>query len=144
MRLLLDMNLSPASVDFLEAEGWETVHWHAVGEPNAPDSEIMVWARAHGYCAVTNDLDFSAILAATRAEGPSVVQIRAQDLAPAALAPTGTVLRQYAASLASGAILTLDARGSRVRATTAEMSRYGELQRPNCHLYCDLRVGKNR
>jgi predicted nuclease of predicted toxin-antitoxin system len=79
MRLLLDMNLSPAWVDFLEAEGWETVHWHAVGEPNAPDGEIMVWARDHGYYVVTNGLDFSAILAATRAEGPSVVQIRAQD-----------------------------------------------------------------
>jgi uncharacterized protein (DUF433 family) len=77
MRLLLDMNLSPAWVDFLEAEGWETVHWHAVGEPNAPDGEIMVWARDHGCYVVTNDLDFSAILAATRAEGPSVVRIRA-------------------------------------------------------------------
>jgi predicted nuclease of predicted toxin-antitoxin system len=117
MRLLLDMNLSPAWVDVLKAEGWETVHWHEVGEPNAPDAEIMVWARDRGYYVVTNDLDFSAILAATRAEGPSVVQIRAQDLAPATLAPTlVTVLRQYAANLASGAILTLDARGSRVRA----------------------------
>lgn len=117
MKLLLDMNLSPAWVDILEAEGWETEHWHSVGEPNAPDAEIMVWARDHGYYVLTNDLDFSAILAATRAEGPSVVQIRAQDLAPATLAPTlVTVLRQYAPNLASGAILTLDARGSRVRA----------------------------
>lgn len=116
MKLLLDMNLSPAWVDILEAEGWETAHWHAVGEPNAPDAEIMVWAKDHGYCGVTNDLDFSAILAATRAEGPSVVQIRAQDLAPGTLASTlVTVLRQYTANLASGAILTPDARGSRVR-----------------------------
>jgi predicted nuclease of predicted toxin-antitoxin system len=117
MRLLLDMNLSPAWVDTLEAEGWETVHWHGVGASNAPDAEIMVWARDRGYSVVTNDLDFSAILAATHAEGPSVVQIRAQDLAPATLAPTLiAVLRQYAPNLASGAILTLDARGSRVRA----------------------------
>lgn len=105
------MNLSPAWVGILGAEGWETVHWHEVGEPNAPDAEIMGWARDCGYYVVTNDLDFSAILAATRAEGPSVVQIRAQDLAPDTLAPTlVTVLRQYAASLASGAILPLDAR----------------------------------
>jgi predicted nuclease of predicted toxin-antitoxin system len=113
------MNLSPVWVDILEAEGWETAHWHEVGEPNAPDApdaEIMVWARDHGYCVVPNDLDFSAILAATRAEGPSVVQIRAQDLAPTTLARTLVpVLRQHAADLASGAILTLDARGSRVR-----------------------------
>ena len=107
----------PAWVDILEAEGWETVHWHEVGEPNAPDAEIMVSARDRGYHVVTNDLDFSTILAATGAEGPSVVQIRAQDLAPATLTPTlVTVLRQYAANLDSGAILTLDARGSKVRA----------------------------
>jgi predicted nuclease of predicted toxin-antitoxin system len=117
MKLLLDMNLSPAWLGILEAEGWDAAHWQEVGRPSAPDAEIMAWARDHGYCVLTSDLDFSAILAATRAEGPSIVQIRAQDLAPATLGPTlATVLRQYTGVLASGAILTLDARGSRVRA----------------------------
>jgi len=117
VKLLLDMNLSPAWIAILEAEGWETAHWKDVGNPTAPDADIMLWARDRGYCVVTNDLDFSAILAATRAEGPSVVQVRAQDLAPEALAPILVkVLRQSAANLAAGAILTLDARGSRVRA----------------------------
>ena len=116
MKLLLDMNLSPTWVEVLGAEGWETVHWHEVGEAGAPDVEIMAWAKDHGYCVLTNDLDFSAILAATRAEGPSVVQIRAQDLAPATLGPTlVSVLRQFSGQLSAGAILTLDARGSRVR-----------------------------
>jgi predicted nuclease of predicted toxin-antitoxin system len=100
MRVTVGMNLSPAWVDILQAEGWETVHWHAVGEPDAPNAEIMVWARDHGCYVETGDLDISAILAATRAEGPSVVQIRAQELAPATLAPTMvTVLRQCAPTL---------------------------------------------
>ncbi len=117
MRLLLDMNLSPAWVDVLKAKGWDTVHWSEVGGSSAPDVEIMSWAKANRYCVVTNDLDFSAILAATRAEGPSVVQIRAQDLAPATLAPVLIgVLGQYSDQVAAGAILTLDARGARVRA----------------------------
>lgn len=37
MKILLDMNLSPAWVEFLEGEGFEAVHWSLVGEPNAPD-----------------------------------------------------------------------------------------------------------
>jgi len=74
------------------------------------------WAKANGYCIVTHDLDFGAILAATRAAGPSVIQIRAQDLAPGTLRPLLlNVLRQYSQRLMSGALLTLDAQGARVR-----------------------------
>ena len=34
----------------------------------------------YGFVVITNDLDFSAILAAGAVDGPSVVQIRTQDL----------------------------------------------------------------
>jgi predicted nuclease of predicted toxin-antitoxin system len=65
---------------------------------------------------VTNDLDFSAILAATRGEGPSVVQIRAQDLSPQTLGPTlVSVLRRNSSALETGAILTVDLQHARVR-----------------------------
>jgi predicted nuclease of predicted toxin-antitoxin system len=122
MRLLLDMNLSPAWVSILEDEGWETQHRSSVGKLNAPDVEIMRWARQEGYVVVTNDLDFSAILAATRAEGPSVIQIRGQDLSPNSLAPTlVSVLHQSAQDLEAGAILTMDLRSARLR--TLPLSR---------------------
>jgi predicted nuclease of predicted toxin-antitoxin system len=116
MNLLLDMNLSPAWKPLLEAHGWHTRHWCEVGAANAADAEIMAWAQAHGYCVVTNDLDFSAILAATRASGPSVVQIRGQDLSPATLGKTLlSVLDAARDILQRGAILTLDVRTLRVR-----------------------------
>jgi predicted nuclease of predicted toxin-antitoxin system len=116
MNLLLDMNLSPAWKPLLEAHGWHTQHWCEVGAANAADAEIMAWAQAHGYCVVTNDLDFSAILAATRASGPSVVQIRGQDLSPATLGKTLlSVLDAARDILQRGAILTLDVRTLRVR-----------------------------
>jgi predicted nuclease of predicted toxin-antitoxin system len=117
MKLLLDMNLSPALVPLLVSAGWQAAHWSAVGTATAPDAEIMVWARENGYTLITNDLDFSAILASTRAEGPSVVQIRAQDLSPTVLAPLlAEVLRTHASELRLGAILTVDLRTARVRA----------------------------
>ncbi len=116
VKLLLDMNLSPAWVACLQTQGWQVTHWLSVGPPSAPDQEIMRWARENGYCVLTNDLDFSAILAATRGEGPSVVQIRGQDLSPQTLGPTLIeVLREHAMKLAEGAIVSLDLRSARVR-----------------------------
>ncbi len=76
MKLLIDMNLSPEWVDELESHGWHAVHWSTVGVPAATDRMIMDWAREHGYVVFTHDLDFGAVLAATRAIGPSVIQVR--------------------------------------------------------------------
>jgi len=38
------------------------------------------YTRTNGYVVFTHDLDFSAILAATHDDKPSVVQIRAEDV----------------------------------------------------------------
>jgi len=76
MRFLVDMNLSPAWVPFLRDAGLEAVHWSEVGAANASDRELMDWADAHDHIVLTSDLDFSAILAATRRQRPSVVPFR--------------------------------------------------------------------
>src|ERR1043165_2629701 len=41
MKLLVDMNLSPRWVQFLERNQFSAVHWHGVGDPNALDVELM-------------------------------------------------------------------------------------------------------
>ncbi|MCU0288336.1 MAG: DUF5615 family PIN-like protein, partial [Acidobacteria bacterium] len=82
MKLLLDMNMSPFLVAILDKAGWETIHWASVGNPRATDQTILAWAKKNGYAIITNDLDFSAILAATNEESPSVIQIRTQDISP--------------------------------------------------------------
>jgi predicted nuclease of predicted toxin-antitoxin system len=53
MKLLVDMNLSPRWVSFLAASQIESVHWSSVGAATAPDSEIMAYARVHGYVVLT-------------------------------------------------------------------------------------------
>jgi predicted nuclease of predicted toxin-antitoxin system len=104
MKLLLDMNLSPTWVRFLEERGFETVHWSAAGDPTATDAAIMAWARDHGFIVITHDLDFSAILAHSAAAGPSVIQVRTQDVLPEAIgADLVRVLRQHRAALEQGA-----------------------------------------
>lgn len=87
-----------------------------LGAKNAPDPEIMAYARANDYIVVTHDLDFSAILAATHGEKPSVVQIRAEDISPDAIGKQViAALRQMASELEDGALLTIDPNRTRLR-----------------------------
>jgi len=117
MRLLLDMNLSPSWVGFLQKEGFEALHWSSVGDPSASDAAIMEWARHRGYVVFTHDLDFSALLAATNATAPSVLQVRTQDVLPDAIgADVVRVLRTHAVALEHGAIVSVDKLTARVRA----------------------------
>ena len=56
MKILLDMNLSPLWVPFLEAEGYEVKHWSEIGAITAPDIEIMEWARSNDFVVFIHDL----------------------------------------------------------------------------------------
>ncbi len=116
MKLLVDMNLSPEWIKTLGDAGFEAVHWSMVGKGNAPDKELFDWARDHNHVVFTHDLDFGAMLAITRAESPSVFQIRTQDVASASLAPRAIVLlRRFEADLLAGALLVVDELRERVR-----------------------------
>lgn len=116
MKLLVDMNLSPRWIGLLVNSGIEAAHWSTLGANNAPDTEIMTYASANGYVVLTHDLDFSAILAATHGEKPSVVQIRADDVSPDVIGlQVITALRQMASELADGALLTIDPKRTRMR-----------------------------
>ena len=116
MKLLVDMNLSPRWVKMLTDAGIDTAHWSNLGANNAPDSEIMAYARANDFVVLTHDLDFSAILAATHGEKPSVVQIRADDVSPDAIGKQVVVAQlQMASELEAGALLTVDPNRTRLR-----------------------------
>lgn len=116
LRLLIDMNLSPSWVEVLNQVGFEAQHWSFIGAPNAPDIELFAWAREHEYVVFTHDLDFGALLAATRAESPSVFQIRTEDVSPAALAPRAiALLVRFTPQLSSGALIVVDEMRERIR-----------------------------
>lgn len=116
MNVLIDMNLSPEWVEVFERNGWQAVHWSTVGDPRATDRVIMDWARTNQFVVFTHDLDFGSLLAVTHAAGPSVVQIRAQNVLPGHL--EGVVvaaLRHYEALLEAGALISVDESTSRAR-----------------------------
>ena len=116
MKLLLDMNLSPRWIQTLEEKGWETVHWTSVGDPRASDREIMKWARENGHVVITHDLDFGALLAATSAEKPSVIQVRTRDVMPEVFAPILVdALQKFKNELEEGALVVIEPAHARVR-----------------------------
>lgn len=82
LRLPLDVNLSPDWLAEFSKHGIEAIHCSHVGDIRAEDSVIMQYARDNEYIVFTHDLDFGAMLAATEASSPSVIQIRIQDVSP--------------------------------------------------------------
>jgi predicted nuclease of predicted toxin-antitoxin system len=85
LQIVVDMNLSPQWVAVLQRHGWPAVHWSTVGGARASDRTIMDWSASNGYIVFTHDLDFGTLLALTHERGPSVLQVRTQDVLPASL-----------------------------------------------------------
>jgi len=116
MKLLVDMNLSPAWVETLRQAGWEAAHWSSLGNPRSPDAEIMRFARENDWVVFTHDLDFGSILAHTQAGKPSVFQVRARDVTPGHLGSLVIqTLRQFTKELETGALVSVDEARQRVR-----------------------------
>ncbi|MHC4849774.1 MAG: DUF5615 family PIN-like protein [Planctomycetota bacterium] len=116
MRFLLDMNLAPRWCEVFVERGYEARHWSDVGPHDAPDGELMNWARDNEHVILTHDLDFGALLALTYLDGPSVIQIRTIEPLPETV---GTrlfqAIDQHQDELKRGALLTIDAARARVR-----------------------------
>ena len=116
MRILVDVNFSHAWVGAFTSQGIEAVHWTTIGDPCAADDEVMQYGRDHGYVVFTHDLDYGALLALTRARGPSVLQIRAQNVLPVATADlVMKVLIAHASVFEAGALVTIDQQNARIR-----------------------------
>lgn len=116
MNVVIDMNLSPSWAAVPAIGGHRAIHWSGIGEPGAKDSEILLWARRRRYLVFTHDLDFGALLAATNANAPSVLQVRTQDPTPGHCGKVVlAVLHHHRDALEKGALLTIDEARARVR-----------------------------
>ncbi|GIW97270.1 MAG: hypothetical protein KatS3mg111_0603 [Pirellulaceae bacterium] len=116
IKLLIDMNLSPDWVPLLQTAGWATTHWSTVGDPRAMDRTIMNWAEANGHVVFTHDLDFGTLLALTHKTGPSVLQVRGEDVLPDHMGNLViAAIRQHETELQSGALVVVEESKNRVR-----------------------------
>jgi predicted nuclease of predicted toxin-antitoxin system len=116
VKLLIDMNLTPAWVEFFGTRGIESTHWSDVGDPRANDPDIMQFAREQRFVVFTHDLDFGNLLALTHARGPSVIQARVEDPIPAVIGEAViSAIVDNATHLETGALITIDPDRRRIR-----------------------------
>ena len=82
MRFLADMNVSPLTVEALRDQGWDILRVSEVLPPDAIDLDTLEWARAQGRIAITHDLDFSALVALSGYNQPSLMTLRLATASP--------------------------------------------------------------
>lgn len=116
LRLLLDMNLPPSLCGALETSGYPAVHVRDLGLQAATDEALVEIARQRGEAIVTNDLDFTRILAVEGSTSPSLLLFRVGNVTPSLFA---SLLQQHLPrvtdDLLRGAIVVIEHRAVRIR-----------------------------
>jgi predicted nuclease of predicted toxin-antitoxin system len=116
LRYLADMNISPLTVHALRQDGLDIVRVAEILPVDAADSEILAWARQEDRVVVTQDLDFSALLALGGHVRPSLITLRLSATDPATVTSRlRQILPHVAGALARGSAVTVDDRLVRVR-----------------------------
>lgn len=116
MRLLADLNIAPRTVDFLRSLGHDVIRVDALLPITASDAEIVDAALRERRTILTQDLDFSALVALSGRSAPSVVSLR---LSSSRIERVGERLRHVLPSLeaeiGSGAIVSIEDDSVRTR-----------------------------
>lgn len=116
LRFVADMHISPVTIRELKARGLDVIRVSDVLDCRAPDSQILAFARDHGRIVVTQDLDFSFLLAIGGRTGPSLITLRLEDARPSTI--TRRVLEVVAAlgqELSEGIAVSVDETSVRYR-----------------------------
>lgn len=82
MKFLVDMSISPKTVEFLKKKGYEAVRASDLGMARSKDEEIFNYAIENDMILITADLDFGNILAYTKSRKPSTIIFRLKNPSP--------------------------------------------------------------
>jgi predicted nuclease of predicted toxin-antitoxin system len=116
MRFLANMNISPRTVEFLRGRGWDILRVSEILPAKSSDHIVLEFARSEGRTLISQDLDFSRILALEGWSCPSVITIRMTRCDPESV--SDRLLQIFPAileKLASGCAITVDERKIRLR-----------------------------
>lgn len=79
MRIIADVHIRPGTVRHLNSLGHEVIRANEILPPEAPDQEIITLAVATSRVILTQDLDFSDIIALSGVTQPSLITLRLAD-----------------------------------------------------------------
>ena len=82
LEFLANMNISPLTVEKLKQHGWNIIRIPEIMESNSKDKEVLAYARDNNKILITQDLDFSMLLAVGGYNKPSVINLRLKKANP--------------------------------------------------------------
>jgi predicted nuclease of predicted toxin-antitoxin system len=110
------MNLSPSTVADLNSDGIDIVRVSSLLPVTASDREILDLARCEGQTVITQDIDFSALLALGGYNRPSLITLRLLDTEPDLVTRRlREVLPCIEVALCEGIAVTIDDSNVRIR-----------------------------
>jgi predicted nuclease of predicted toxin-antitoxin system len=116
LRYLADMNVSPKTVSAFQRLGVDMIRTSSLLPDNASDETILNLARKTGRVLITQDLDFSALLAIHGYDRPSLITLRLSHSDPQTVTDRlYVVIPQIEDDLAAGCAVTVDDRVIRIR-----------------------------
>ncbi|TAK59854.1 MAG: hypothetical protein EPO24_07265 [Bacteroidetes bacterium] len=116
MRFLADMNISPLTVNTLKQEGFNVIRVSDLMPANTDDEIILPYAITNNYILITQDLDFTDMLALQGLTKPSVINIRLEYPTPARVARrVSDVVKNFQSELITGCVVSVDEISARYR-----------------------------
>jgi len=116
LRLLANMNISPETVNALNEKGIDIVRVSQILPVTSSDREVLELARRENRILVTQDLDFSALLALGGFKGPSLITLRMTVSDPEAVTrKLFDLLPELQDALAKGCAVSVDDFSYRIR-----------------------------
>ena len=110
------MNVSPRTVGAFQKLGIDIIRVSSVLPDNAPDEAILDFARKTGRVLITQDLDFSTLLAIHGYDRPSLITLRLSHSDPHTVTDRLLeVIPQIQEALLSGCAVTVEDRVVRIR-----------------------------
>lgn len=82
LKFFADECISPSTVTFLIKLGYKAVHAEDVKMSTAKDTEILNYTAQKDMILITQDLDFSALLALSGSSHPGVITLRLKFPSP--------------------------------------------------------------
>ena len=115
-KFIADIHISPLTIKELQKKGYDIIRVTDKLPATSLDKEIIQLAYQEKAVIITQDLDFSAIIAQSGLNGPSVISLRVANAKPDIITRILiTVLPLIEAELREGAIVSIDEKEYRIK-----------------------------
>ena len=113
---LANMNISPITVEALRNHGWDIIRVSEVMDEKSKDLDVLVYAQKQNKVVITQDLDFSQILALRGYAKPSLINLRFENARPDFVtARIIDVVSSMEKELEEGVVVTVDETSARYK-----------------------------